>query len=138
MIKDLIKVPYTYYHAGSKKEAAKFGLEKKNLKEELYKFNTGEAKVFIGTKAISTGTNIFPTFNTCNWQGGGSEIVTKQGVMGRSTRKLKGSKFETFHVPKKYSHIFDVKIRNIAMLRKQLTKRISWYEETGVKVRLAK
>jgi len=135
MLKELLEVPFTYAHAGSKKDAEKFGLEKVKVKDEVLKFNKGEAKVLIGTKAIATGTNIYPTHNTANWVGGSSEIVTKQGAMGRSTRKLKGSKFEQLHVEKLYTTIFDFKVKGVPMLNKQLDKRISWYGEAGGQIK---
>ena len=82
MLSKLLKVPFGYIHSGSKKEAEANGLEKVKQKDQIKKFNEGVYKVLIGTKAIATGTNLFPTHNTVNWMGGGSEIVTKQGPMG--------------------------------------------------------
>lgn len=134
MLKDLLKVPFGYIHSSSKKEAAGYGLEKVKLQEQVDKFNQGEVKVLIGTRAIATGTNIFPTHNTINWMGGGSEIITKQGPMGRSTRKLGISKYVGLHKPKPYTMIYDFDVINQPILEKQLKKRVKYYEETGEKV----
>ena len=135
MLQHLLKVPFAYVHSADKKKAAEFGLEKVDLQDSVDKFNKGEAKVLIGTKAIATGTNIFPTFNVINWMGGSSEIVTKQGAMGRSTRKLELSKFKDLHKPKPCSMIFDFRVKGIPMLDKQLAKRVSFYQESGGEIR---
>ena len=63
MLTYLINVPFGYIHSGSKKDAAKWGLERVDLTTEIERFNKGEIKVLIGTKAIATGTNIYPIFN---------------------------------------------------------------------------
>jgi hypothetical protein len=85
----------------------------------------------IGTRAIATGTNLYPTHNTVNWVGGSSEIITKQGAIGRSTRKLEISKFSQFHEPKEESIIYDFEIKDEPILNNQLKKRIKYYQETG-------
>lgn len=128
-----LTVPFTYVHGGSlkKDEAEKLGIENRDMKEELLKFNNGEVKVLIGTDSISTGTNLFPTHNTINLQGGSSEISTKQGVIGRSVRLLSKSKFKDKHKPKDVSKIWDFDILNIDILEKQLAKRIGFYKETN-------
>lgn len=135
MLQNLLKVPFAYVHSADKKKAATFGLEKVDLQDSVDRFNNGQVKVLIGTKAIATGTNIFPTFNVINWMGGSSEIVTKQGAMGRSTRKLELSKYKDFHVPKHFSMIYDFRIKGIPMLDKQLEKRVSFYKESGGEIR---
>jgi len=127
----MLTVPTGYVHAGSKLEAEKFNLQKVDPQEQILKFNKGEVKVLIGTRAISTGTNLFPTHNTFNWVGGGSEIATKQGTMGRSTRLLELSKFKQYHPPKPYSMIYDFDVINNNMLLNQLKKRILFYREAG-------
>jgi superfamily II DNA or RNA helicase len=129
----LLEVPFTYIHSGSKKEAAKNGLEKVDLKTELERFNSGEVKVLIGTKSISTGTNIYPTHNVINWVGGGSEITTKQGTMGRSTRWMK-AKYKDKHKEKTFSQIWDFDVTNQPILQRMLQTRIKYYQETGEKV----
>lgn len=134
MLTKRLKVPYTYVHSASKKKASEFGLESVKLQDEVDKFNNGEVKVLIGTSAISTGTNIYPTHNVINWVGGSSEIMTKQGAMGRSTRVLSKSDYSELHAPKKYALIFDFDVTGVPMLKNQLKKRIKWYEESGSKV----
>lgn len=131
MLQDLLTVPFGYVHSGSKKDAEKWDLEKVSLQEEVDRFNNGHIKVLIGTKAIATGTNLYPTHQVINWVGGGSEIVTKQGAMGRSTRKLDISKYAHLHKPKPFSRIFDFNIEGEPMLEKQLKKRIAFYKESN-------
>ena len=137
MLTKLIKVPFGYIHSASKKDAAEWGLEKVKLLDELEKFNKGDYKILIGTKSISTGTNIYPTFNTVNWVGGGSEIVTKQGSMGRSTRWMK-DRYKKFHKEKTQSTIWDFNVEGQYILERQLRKRIEYYEETGETVNILK
>lgn len=136
MIKDLLKVPFAYVHSADKKKAAEFGLEKVDLQESVDKFNNGIVKVLIGTKAIATGTNIYPTHGCINWMGGSSEIVTKQGAMGRSTRRLEISKYKDIHTPKPYTMVYDFRVSGIEKLDKQLAKRISFYKESGGEIRI--
>ena len=131
MLEKLIKVPCAYVHSASKKEAAKFGLVPVDSKEQVARFNRGEVNVLIGTKAIATGTNIYPTHNTINFIGGNSEIITKQGCMGRSTRKLEISKFSKLHKPKPFAMIYDFNVTNNTKLEKQLDSRKGWYKESG-------
>jgi len=126
-----LTVPYAYVHSGSKADAAVWNLTTVKLQEQVDAFNEGKVKVLIGTKAIATGTNIYPTHNTINWVGGSSEIVTKQGTMGRSTRKLEISKFKDLHVPKPFARIFDFRIHGQPFLEKQLQKRLAYYKEAG-------
>lgn len=133
MLTELLDVPYTYVHAASKKDAAEYGLEKVKLTEEIEKFNNGEVKVIIGTRAIATGTNLYPTHNTINWMGGSSEIITKQGPMGRSTRWIK-NKYKPFHKEKKFTKVWDFNVRQQSMLKNMLNKRIEYYKETGVEI----
>ena len=130
MITQLLDVPFGYIHSGSKKDAAKWGLLKVDLTTEIERFNKGETRVLIGTKAIATGTNIYPTHNLCNWIGGSSEILTKQGPMGRATRWMK-DKYAQFHKPKTHSKIWDVDVTGQRILDSMLKRRIGYYEETG-------
>lgn len=134
MLKKLITVPFSYVHSGSKKDAAVYGLTTVDTQEEIEKFNNGEVRVLAGTKSISTGVNFYPTHNVINWAGGSSEITTKQGAMGRATRKLELSKYKHLHKPKPFSKIFDFDVAKQSILEKQLQKRIKFYEETGVSV----
>jgi superfamily II DNA or RNA helicase len=103
--------------------------------EAVKAFNEGKARVLIGTGCISTGTNIFPTHNTVNWQGGSSEIKTKQGAVGRSVRKLDGSKYESLHKPKEKSVIWDFSVQGVPVLEGHLEKRIGFYEDSGMPIR---
>lgn len=130
MLAERLRVPFGYIHSGSKKDAAKWGLEKVDLTTEIERFNRGEIKVLIGTKAIATGTNMYPTHNTCNWIGGSSEILTKQGPMGRSTRWMK-EKYAKFHKPKTHTKIWDVDVIGQKILSAMMKRRIGYYEETG-------
>jgi superfamily II DNA or RNA helicase len=138
MITKLLTVPFGYVHSGAKKDAAKYGLEVVDSKEQVTRFNRGEIKVLIGTRAIATGTNIYPTHNTINCVGGSSEIITKQGPMGRSTRKLEISKFKAYHKPKPYTMIYDFNVTNNVKLRDQLDKRIDFYAEAAGDIKLLK
>jgi len=130
MLVERLKVPFSYVHSGSKKDAAKWGLEKVDSTTEIERFNRGEVRVLIGTKAIATGTNMYPTHNTCNWIGGSSEILTKQGPMGRSTRWMK-KKYAEFHKPKTHTKIWDVDVMGQQILGSMLKRRKQYYEETG-------
>lgn len=131
LIQSKSNVSVGYAHAASKKDSALLGLESVNTGEQVDKFNNGEYKILIGTRCISTGTNMYPTHNTFNWVGGASEIITKQGPMGRSTRKLENSKFKGIHKPKPSTTIFDFNITNNKKLTSQLEKRIAWYKEAN-------
>lgn len=135
MLKKLMKVPFGYVHSASKKNASEFGLEAVDLQEQVDKFNNGEIKVLIGTKAIATGTNLYPVHNCINWMGGSSEIVTKQGPVGRSTRKLEISKYNHLHKPKICAMIYDFRIKGVPILEKQLMKRVDFYKESGGEIR---
>lgn len=129
MLQKLLTVPFAYVHSADKKKAATFNLEKVNLQESVKKFNTGEVKVLIGTKAIATGTNLYPVHNLINWVGGSSEIVTKQGSMGRATRRLEISKFKHLHTPKPFCMVYDFRVKGESLLDKQLVKRCGFYQE---------
>lgn len=137
-LKDKLTVPFTYIHGDAGNGCKESGLNKVDLKKELERFNTGEVKVLIGTRSISTGTNIFPTHQVFNWMGGSSEIVTKQGAMGRSTRKLENSKYKDFHQPKPFSNIYDFEVQGQKVLNNQLEKRIGFYQEAGEHINFIK
>jgi superfamily II DNA or RNA helicase len=102
------------------------------------KFNKGQAKVLIGTSCITTGTNIYPTHHTINWQGGSSEIKTKQGAVGRSVRKLEGSGYEQFHKPKPSATIWDFDIIGNEVMKRHLNERISYYKDSGTEIKVLK
>lgn len=134
MLKDLLRVPFGYVHSAARKDAAQYGLEPVDSQEQVDRFNRGEIKVLIGTKAIATGTNLYPTHNVINWVGGSSEIITKQGAMGRSTRKLEISKYKHLHKHKPFSMVYDFDVTNNITLHNQLLKRIAWYKEASDEV----
>ena len=131
MLEKYLKIPYGYVHSADKKKSSEWDLEKVKLQDEVDKFNNGEIKVLIGTRAISTGTNMYPTHNTINWVGGGSEILTKQGTMGRSTRKLEISDYAHLHKAKPFCRVYDFRVKGIPILEGQLQKRIKYYSESG-------
>jgi superfamily II DNA or RNA helicase len=124
-------IPFTYAHSASKKVAQENNLKVVDNQEEVFRFNNAEVPILIGTSCISTGTNIYPTHNVINLVGGSSEIVTKQGTMGRATRLLEKSKFAHLHKPKPFSKIWDFDIRNQKILENQLKTRIKFYQEAG-------
>jgi len=131
MLQKLIKVPMAYAHSASKKDAEEWGLQSVDKQESIEKFNSGEVKVLVGTSCVSTGINLFCTHNTINFVGGASEVVTLQGTVGRSTRKLENSQYKDLHKPKPYSLIFDFEVSGQPILQRQLEKRIEFYQETG-------
>jgi superfamily II DNA or RNA helicase len=130
MLKDRLNVPFDYVHSGSKADAAKFGLETRKVSEVVEAFNLGQIKVLVGTSCISTGTNMYPCHNTVNMVGGGSEVKTKQGTVGRSVRLLEKSEYKQYHKPKPFSKIYDFNVTNNTLMEKHLQKRISMYEES--------
>lgn len=102
--------------------------------EAVEKFNLGQANVLIGTACIATGTNIYPTHHTINWQGGSSEIKTKQGAVGRSVRLLEKSKYAHLHTPKPIVNIWDFDVVDAEQIRYQLYNRIKFYKDSGVPI----
>lgn len=145
MIIKLLKVPYAYAHSeGSKLKLAELALmtgvelEKVDRAESVEKFNKGEAMVLIGTSCISTGTNIYPMRYTCNWVGGGSEIRTKQGAVGRTVRLFEQNPFA--HLCKKPSTktIVDFNVYDAYALKKMLEDRCLFYRDSGTEIRRIK
>jgi ERCC4-related helicase len=130
MLVDRMKVPFEYVHSASKADAAKFGLETRKVDDTVESFNRGEVRVLIGTSCIATGTNLYPTHNTVNWVGGGSEVRTKQGAVGRSVRKLEKSEYKKFHKAKPCAKIYDFRITNVPLMERHLQKRLAMYRET--------
>jgi superfamily II DNA or RNA helicase len=131
MLAKRLTVPFTYVHSGSKKDATEYGLKQVDAQDEIERFNNGTVKVLIGTRAVSTGVNFYPTHVTLNWAGGSSEVTCFQGSMGRSTRKLENSKYKHLHKPKPFCMIIDFNVEGNKILEKQLEKRIEFYKETG-------
>lgn len=138
----LLKVPYAYAHA--EKNAKRFQeildntgmvLEKVDPAESVEKFNKNEVKVLIGTSCIATGTNIYPTHNTCNWVGGSSEIKTKQGAVGRSVRLSNQNPWADKCLNKDVAHIWDFNVYDVPVLAKHMDERISYYKDSGSAIR---
>jgi len=131
VLKKLITVPMNYVHGNTIKasELVEYGLTKVDSHLEVEKFNRGESKVLIGTSSISTGTNIYPTHNTVNFQGGASEIQTRQGTIGRSVRKLDQSRFKEFHKPNPRTKIWDFKVADINVIERHAATRTEWYKD---------
>jgi superfamily II DNA or RNA helicase len=126
----LLKIPYACA-TGSKEP----DLGDTDPESAVLKFNKGEAKILLGTSCISTGTNIFPTHHTVNWQGGTSEIKTKQGAVGRSVRKLEGSGFEKYHQPKEKAVIWDFDVQSVDIMGRHLKERIEYYSDSGTEIK---
>lgn len=126
MLKQILKVPHMCA-TGDKKHD--------DPEEAVEKFNKGEIACLIGTSCISTGTNIYPTHHTVNWQGGTSEIKTKQGAIGRSVRKLDISKYAQFHPEKKKTYIYDFDVRGVPVMERHLKTRIKFYKDSGTMIK---
>lgn len=135
----LLKVPYAYAHSEKKKERlAELGMEKVETGESVDKFNRNEVKVLIGTDCVSTGTNIYPTHNTFNWQGGSSEIKTKQGTVGRSVRWGHYNPYASKCVPKERALIWDFMVRDVPIMIEHLKERISFYKDSDREIKLVR
>lgn len=104
-------------------------IEKSSIPQSIEDFNMGRKRVLVGTTAISTGVNIFPTHLTFNWQGGSSEVTCKQGAIGRSVRRLDLSPYKEYHDPKPFSLIIDFNVKGQPILYNMLKKRLQYYEE---------
>lgn len=131
-----LTVPYACaFGPNDAADLKKMGLANVDPMESVDKFNRGAVGVLIGTSCISTGTNIYPNHNTVNWQGGASEIKTKQGPVGRSVRKLVGSGFEHLHTPKDKTVVFDFDIVGVDVMRDHLNKRIEYYKDSGTPIK---
>lgn len=100
-----------------------------DISQSINDFNLGKKRILIGTSAISTGVNLFPTHFTFNWQGGSSEIACKQGAIGRSIRKLELSPYANLHEPKPFAIIIDFNVQNQPILYTMLKKRLKYYAE---------
>lgn len=132
----LLKVPYAIAHSEKKPERLReLGLEKVDNQESVEKFNKGEALVLVGTSCISTGTNIYPTHNTVNWQGGASEIKTKQGAVGRSVRLGSQNPWAARCAPKTNSLIWDFDVWDIPVCERHLGDRVEYYSDSGSEIK---
>jgi len=129
-----IKVPFTYATAASKKDMDLIKFPKKDIAEAIEEFDTNKAQVLIGSSCINTGVNIYSAHHTIGWNGTGSEITTRQGVVGRSVRILENSKYKDLNPPKPHVHIWDFQVLGIPLLKSQLMKRIRYYELSGTPI----
>lgn len=120
------------------KRLLEVGLPKVDRRESIEKFNKAEAMVLIGTKCISTGTNIYPTHNTFNWQGGTSEIATKQGAVGRSVRLGKANPWADRCTPKTSAMIHDFYVVGVYIMGAHLEDRVEYYKESGSEIKTIK
>lgn len=128
------KIETTVAIAHSEKELQKLqelGLYKVKPNESVEKFNKKEAMVLIGTSCISTGTNIYPMTHTVNWQGGASEVKTKQGAVGRSVRLPKSNPYMNLCGPKESVTIWDFSVIGNYTLERHLQERIEYYKDSG-------
>lgn len=145
ILSKLLTVPFAYAHSESSKLKlaeleASTGvlLEKVNRKESVEKFNKNEVKVLIGTSCIATGTNIYAMHHTFNWVGGGSEIKTKQGAVGRSVRLSAHNPWAKLCIPRDKVHIWDFNVFDVYILKKSLEERCLYYRDSGTPIRRIK
>lgn len=132
----LLKVPVAVAH--SEKRAtrlAELGLQKCDRKAEIERFNRGEAMTLVGTSCISTGTNIYPTHNCFNWQGGTSEIKTKQGAVGRAVRLGRSNPWAHLCAPKEKSLIWDFLIPEVYIMARHLEDRVVHYGDSESEIK---
>jgi superfamily II DNA or RNA helicase len=139
MLLPLIKVPYAIAHSEKKIERLQeLGIPKVDPTESVDIFNRGDAMVLIGTSCISTGTNIYPMTNTVNWQGGASEIRTKQGSIGRSVRLYTQNPYYNRCMPKEKVLIWDFAVYDVEIMMRHLEERLTYYRESGSEIREVK
>lgn len=135
----LLEVPYAIAHSEKRKDRlALLGFEKVDYAESVEKFNKGEAMVLIGTTCISTGTNIFPVHNCFNWQGGCSEIKTKQGPVGRAVRIGAHNPWASRCTPKTKSTIYDFRVCDVYIMDRQTDDRVEYYKDSGSEIKTIK
>lgn len=136
MLVPLLKVPYAIAHSEKKADRLfQLGIPKVDPAESVSMFNQGKAMVLIGTSCISTGTNIYPTHNTINWQGGASEIRTKQGSVGRSVRLGTQNPYYNLCQPKLKATIWDFCVYDIEIMVRHLEERLVYYSESGSEIK---
>ena len=132
MLLPKLTVPTVIAH--SEKLAARLqelGIPKVDPAESVEKFNKKEALVLVGTSCISTGTNIYPQTHTVNWQGGASEVKTKQGAVGRSVRLPQANPWAKLCGEKKNCTVWDFDVTNCYVLERHLEERIRCYKDSG-------
>lgn len=136
MLAKMLKVPYAIAHSTKdKKELLEHGLPAVDPTESLEKFNRGEVKMLIGTRCISTGSNIYPMHHTFNWQGGSSEVATKQGAVGRSVRLQSQCPYPWVGPSKESVTIWDFDVADIPATEKQLKKRLAFYADSRAEIK---
>ena len=136
IILPMLKVPTAIAHSEKKLDRLmELGLDKVDPSESVEKFNKGEAMILLGTSCISTGTNIYPTHNTANWQGGASEIRTKQGSVGRSVRLGSANPWAANCTPKEKAIIWDFNVYDIDIMNRHLQLRVEYYGDSGSEIR---
>lgn len=139
MLAPLLTVPYAIAHSETKKERlGELGISKVDTAESVDQFNRNEAKVLIGTSCIATGTNIYPCHNTMNWQGGSSEVKTRQGAVGRSVRFGHQNPYADRCQLKPRSIIWDFDVRGNETLSRHLDQRVEYYEQSGAEIKRIK
>lgn len=132
MLLPKLTVPTAIAH--SEKSAVRLqelGLYKVDPSESVEKFNKKEAMVLVGTSCISTGTNIYPMTHTVNWQGGASEVKTKQGAVGRSVRLPQANPYAKVCGNKDKCTIWDFNVYGNYVLERHLEERIRCYVDSG-------
>ena len=135
----LLRVPTTVAHSEKGADRLEYlGIPKCNPKESVENFNKGEAMVLIGTSCVSTGTNIYPVHNCVNWQGGQSEIKTKQGAIGRSVRLGSQNPHKDQCTLKTKATIWDFNIKGIFTMERHLNSRIEYYKDSGSEIKYFK
>lgn len=132
MLLPKLTVPTVIAHSEKSNERlTELGLYKVDPAESVEKFNKKEAMVLLGTSCISTGTNIYPPTHTFNWQGGASEVKTKQGAVGRSVRLPKANPWHKLCGPKVLCTIWDFDLKDQYVLERHLEERIKCYNDSG-------
>jgi len=132
----MIMVPVAVAHSEKRKDRLiELGISKVDPKESVDKFNKNEVQVLIGTSCISTGTNIYPTHNTVNWQGGSSEIKTRQGAIGRSVRLGEQNPWKSKCPLKEKAIIWDFNVQDNEVMAGQLENRIECYLDSGSEIK---
>jgi len=136
MLVPLLQVPYAIAHSEKKAQRLQeLGIEKVTPNESVEKFNKGEALILVGTSCISTGTNIYPCHNTVNWQGGASEIRTKQGAVGRTVRLGNQNPYANRCEPKPKAVIWDFCVYDCDIMVRHLEERLVYYSDSGSEIK---
>ncbi len=132
MLLPKLTIPTVIAHSEkSNARLQELGIPKVDPAESVEKFNKREAMVLVGTSCVSTGTNIYPQTHTVNWQGGASEVKTKQGAVGRSVRLPKANPWASKCGEKKNCTIWDFDVYGNFVLERHLEERLSCYKDSG-------